>query len=95
MDNRPKIRARVISYMTERSSTRRLNPVDTKRRDMQRPKFLHGYKQASEFSEWPKRRLERLVESRQIRAIKPNRRTIVFVAEHLLEDLMSLEVPKL
>jgi len=61
---------------------------------MQR-KFLIGYRQASEFTDLPERRLERMVESRQIRAIKPNRRTIMFVPEHLMEDLMAMEVAKI
>jgi len=36
-----------------------------------------------------------MVESRRIRAIKPNARVVMFVAEHLMEDLMAMEVAKI
>jgi hypothetical protein len=58
-------------------------------------KFLIGYSAASEFTGIPGRRLERMVESRRIRAIKPNARVVMFVAEHLMEDLMAMEVAKI
>jgi hypothetical protein len=70
--------------------------VDTKRRAMQTlKKFIVGYEAAEKATEIPARRLERMVERCQIRAIKPNRRTIMFVPEHLIEDLMSMEVEKI
>jgi hypothetical protein len=58
-------------------------------------RFLTGYDKASEFTGIHRRRLERLVESRQIRAIKPNTRTILFHVGHLLEDLLAMEEAKI
>jgi len=58
-------------------------------------KFLVGYKQASEFSGIPARRLYRMVEARKIRAIKPNTRTVMFIPSRLMEDVMGMEVGKL
>jgi hypothetical protein len=59
------------------------------------PKFLNGYKEAAKFTTLPVRKLQKLVMARQIRAIKPNERTILFVPERLIEDILALEVPKL
>jgi hypothetical protein len=58
-------------------------------------KFLVGYKQASEFSGIPARRIYRMVEARKIRAIKPNSRTVMFIPSRLMEDLMGMEVSKI
>ena len=58
-------------------------------------KFIVGYLHASEFTGLHARRLERLVEARKIRVIKPNARTVMFVPDHLIEDLMAMEVNKL
>jgi hypothetical protein len=58
-------------------------------------RFLTGYDAASEFTGIHRRRLERLVESRQIRAVKPNTRTILFHSGHLLEDLLAMEDQKI
>jgi hypothetical protein len=62
---------------------------------LEKIKFIIGYVCASEFTGVPARRLQRMVEARQIRAIKPNSRTIMFVPEHLMEDLMAMEVAKI
>jgi hypothetical protein len=59
------------------------------------PRFLTGYSEASEFTGIQSRRLRRLVESRQIRAIKPNTRTILFHVIHLIEDLLAMEEAKI
>jgi hypothetical protein len=58
-------------------------------------RFLTGYDKASEFTGIHRRRLERLVESRQIRAIKPNSRTVLFHVGHLMEDLLAMEGAKI
>ena len=58
-------------------------------------RFLTGYDMASQFTGIHRRRLERFVESRQIRAIKPNTRTILFHVEHLVEDLLAMEEAKI
>jgi hypothetical protein len=58
-------------------------------------KFLIGYKAASEFTGLPVRRIRRMVESRQIRVLKPNSQVVMFVPERLTEDLLATEVPKL
>ena len=58
-------------------------------------KFLIGYRKASEFTGLPVRRLQRMVEARQIRAIKPNLQTIMFVPERLMEDILAMEVAKI
>jgi hypothetical protein len=62
---------------------------------LEKSKFIIGYLRAQEFTGIPVRRLQRLVESRQVRVIKPNQKTVMFVPEHLLEDLMGMEVSKL
>jgi hypothetical protein len=59
------------------------------------PKFLNGYKEAAEFTGLSVRKLQKLMMARQIRAIKPNDRTILFVPERLMEDILALEVQKL
>jgi hypothetical protein len=55
------------------------------------PRYLNGYTAASQFTGIHARRLRRLVESRQIRAIKPNTRAILFHVGHLEEDLLAME----
>jgi hypothetical protein len=59
------------------------------------PRYLNGYVAASQFTGIQSRRLRRLVESRQIRAIKPNTRTILFHVGHLEEDLLAMEEAKI
>jgi hypothetical protein len=54
-------------------------------------RFLSGYDAAAEFTGLHRRRLEKLVAARQIRAIKPNLRTILFHVGHLEEDLIAME----
>jgi excisionase family DNA binding protein len=61
----------------------------------QSSRFITGYDAASEFTGIHRRRLERWVESRRIRAVKPNDRTILFHTDHLLEDILEMEAPKI
>jgi hypothetical protein len=56
------------------------------------PRYLNGYVAASQFTGI---QVRRLVESRQIRAIKPNTRTILFHVGHLEEDLLAMEEAKI
>jgi hypothetical protein len=61
-----------------------------------RPKrFINGYDEAAAFTGLNRRKLEKLVACRQIRAIKPNLRTILFHVGHLEEDLLAMEEAKI
>ena len=57
--------------------------------------FIIGYLRAAEFTGVHARRLQRMVERRQIRVIKPNKLTVMFDPDHLLEDIRGMEVDKL
>jgi hypothetical protein len=56
-------------------------------------RLLIGYAAAAEFTGIPARRLKRMVESRQIRVIKPSKRSVLFDPEHLAKDIMAMEQP--
>jgi excisionase family DNA binding protein len=56
-------------------------------------KFLIGYAEAAEYTGIPIRRLERMVERREIRVIKAGKRSVYFHPEHLIADIMKLEQP--
>jgi hypothetical protein len=58
-------------------------------------RFLNGYAEAAAFTGLHRRKLEKLVACRQIRAIKPNIRTILFHVGHLEEDLLAMEEAKI
>jgi excisionase family DNA binding protein len=58
-------------------------------------RFLSGYDEAAEFTGLHRRKIEKLVTARQIRAVKPNTRTILFYVGHLLEDLLAMEAAKI
>jgi excisionase family DNA binding protein len=61
----------------------------------QQKRFLTGYDEAAEFTGLHRRKIEKLVTARQIRAIKPNTRTILFHVGHLEEDLLAMEEAKI
>jgi len=56
-------------------------------------KFLIGYEQAAEFP--GSRRLQRMVERRSIRVIKENKGTVMFEPNHLIEDLLKHDQPRI
>jgi excisionase family DNA binding protein len=58
-------------------------------------RFISGYDEAAEFTGLHRRKIEKLVTARQIRAIKPNTRTILFHVGNLLEDLLAMEEAKI
>jgi excisionase family DNA binding protein len=58
-------------------------------------KLLVGCDQAAEYLSVPSRRLQRLVENRRLRVIRPNKRSVMFFPAHLAEDFAALEQEKL
>ncbi len=57
--------------------------------------LIKGYKKASEKTGLTVWQLIRMVESRKIRVIKPNEKSVMFYLEDLLEDLEDMTVPKI
>jgi len=58
-------------------------------------KLLIGYKQASDYTGIPVRRLQRMVERRTIRVVKESKTRVYFFPDHLSEDLEAMERPKI
>jgi hypothetical protein len=58
-------------------------------------RYLNGYDEATAFTGLNRRKLEKLVAGRQIRAIKPNTRTIIFHVGNLEEHLLAMEAAKI
>ena len=58
-------------------------------------KLLKGYQEASDATGIPVRRLKRMVARRSVRVIKETDKTVMFLIDHLVEDLAAMETSKL
>jgi hypothetical protein len=58
-------------------------------------KLLKGYQEASDATGIPVRRLQRMVARRSVRVIKETDKTVMFLTDHLIEDLTAMETSKL